>query len=45
MFFRRWVDSAMGKNKWLLAHAESGEAAQGAYVGLVGKNLDIADSI
>ena len=33
------------KNKWLLAHAESGEAAQGAYVGLVGKNLDIADSI
>ncbi len=33
------------KNKWLLAHAESSEAAQGAYVGLVGKNLDIADSI
>ena len=33
------------KNKWLLAHAESGEAAQGAYVGLVGENIDIADSI
>lgn len=32
-------------NKWLLAHAESGEAAQGAYVGLVGENIDIADSI
>lgn len=33
------------KNKWLLAHAESSEAAQGAYVGLVGENIDIADSI
>lgn len=32
-------------NKWLLAHAESSEAAEGAYVGLVGKNIDIADSI
>ena len=30
---------------WLLAHAESSEAAQGAYVGLVGENIDIADSI
>ena len=33
------------RNKWLLAHAESSEAAQGAYVGLVGENIDIADSI
>ncbi len=32
-------------NKWLLAHAESSEATQGAYVGLVGENIDIADSI
>lgn len=30
------------KNKWLLAHADSAEAAQGAYVGLVGDNIDIA---
>ena len=33
------------RNKWLLAHAESTEAAKGAYVGLVGENIDIADSI
>ncbi len=33
------------RNKWLLAHAESSEATQGAYVGLVGENIDIADSI
>ena len=33
------------RNKWLLAHPESTEAAQGAYVGLVGENIDIADSI
>ena len=32
-------------NKWLLAHPESSEAAQGAYVGLKGDNIDIADSI
>ena len=32
-------------NKWLLAHAEASEAAEGAYIGLVGENLDIADSI
>ena len=29
-------------NKWLLAHPESDEAAQGAYIGLRGENLDIA---
>lgn len=32
-------------NKWLLAHPESSEAASGAYVGLRGENIDIADSI
>lgn len=32
-------------NKWLLAHPDSSEAKQGAYVGLSGENIDIADSI
>ena len=31
------------RNKWLLAHAESQEAAKGAYVGLVGKNIDLSE--
>ncbi len=35
----RWL---WARNKWLLAHADSSEAAQGAYVGLVGENIDIA---
>lgn len=30
-------------NKWLLAHPESSEAAQGAYVGLKGVNIDLAN--
>lgn len=30
-------------NKWLLAHPDSAEAADGAYVGLTGENIDIAD--
>lgn len=30
------------RNKWLLAHAESDEAKNGAYVGLKGENIDIA---
>ena len=30
------------RNKWLLAHPESSEAAQGAYAGLTGENIDIA---
>lgn len=30
------------RNKWLLAHPDSDEAAQGAFVGLKGENLDIA---
>ncbi len=29
------------RNKWLLAHPESGEAAAGAYVGLTGENIDL----
>ena len=29
------------RNKWLLAHAESAEAADGAYIGLSGPNLEI----
>lgn len=33
------------RNKWLLAHADSSEAKQGAAVRLEGANLDIADSI
>lgn len=32
-------------NKWLLAHPETEEAAQGAYVGLRGENIDIKDDI
>ena len=30
------------RNKWLIAHPESSEASSGAYVGLTGKNIDIA---
>ena len=33
------------RNKWLIAHPESSEADQGAYVGLVGENIDIAKDI
>ncbi len=33
------------RNKWLLAHPESDEAKQGAYVGLNGENIDIKDQI
>ncbi len=33
------------RNKWLLAHAESGEAKDGAYVGLTGENIDIAGDL
>ena len=33
------------RNKWLLAHPESGEARQGAYIGLTGENIDIAEYI
>ena len=30
------------RNKWLIAHADAPQAKNGAYVGLVGKNIDIA---
>lgn len=29
-------------NKWLLAHKDAAESSDGAYVGLVGENIDIA---
>ena len=32
-------------NKWLLAHAESSEAKNGAWVGITGVNIDIASDI
>ena len=32
-------------NKWLLAHPEASEAADGAWVGLIGENIDIAADI
>ena len=32
-------------NKWLLAHADSTEAAQGAHIGLHGPNIDISDEL
>lgn len=30
------------RNKWLIAHPDSPEAADGAYVGLTGENIDIS---
>ncbi len=33
------------RNKWLLAHPESSEAGQGAYIGLTGENTDIQNMI
>lgn len=33
------------RNKWLLAHAESAEAGEGAVVALVGENIDIANDL
>lgn len=32
-------------NKWLLAHAESSEAKDGAWVGITGENIDIAGDL
>ena len=29
-------------NKWLIAHPATGEAAEGAFAGLIGENIDIA---
>ena len=43
---RSWEDRLLwAKNKWLLAHSEATEAADGAYIGLTGENIDIADQI
>ena len=43
---KSWEDRLLrARNKWLLAHPDSSEAADGAYIGLVGENIDIADSI
>ncbi len=33
------------RNKWLLAHPDSNETKQGAYIGLAGENIDIANLI
>ena len=33
------------RNKWLLAHPDTSEAAQGAFVGIRGENIDIHDLI
>ncbi len=33
------------RNKWLIAHPDTSEAAQGAWAGLVGENIDIAADI
>lgn len=38
----KWLTAC---NKWLLAHAESAEAKDGAYVGLTGVNIDIEELI
>ena len=34
-------DRRGAKNKWLLAHPDSSEAGQGAWMGLIGENIDI----
>ena len=33
------------RNKWLLAHADSSEAKDGAYIGLKGENIDIQNDV
>ena len=38
----KWLTA---RNKWLLAHPESNEAAQGAHIGLKGVNIDLASNI
>ena len=37
--------SLWARNKWLLAHPESSEAKDGAYVGLKGVNIDIRNDV
>ena len=38
----KWMTA---RNKWLIAHPESAEAGNGAHVGLVGVNTDVAEYI
>ena len=33
------------RNKWLIAHPDTGEAAQGAVIGLTGENIDISGDL
>ena len=41
---KTWEDGLlMGQNKWVLAHKDAPEAAQGAYIGLVGENYDLGE--
>lgn len=43
---KSWEDQLLwARNKWLMAHPESPEAAQGAYVALVGENISISNQI
>lgn len=43
---KSWEDRLLfARNKWLLAHPDSAEAANGAYKGITGANIDIADLI
>ncbi len=41
-----WEDSLLwANNKWLIAHPDTSEAAAGAYVGITGGNIDIAEDL
>ena len=33
-----------GRNKWLIAHPDSPEASEGAYVGLKGANISVSEA-
>lgn len=34
-----------GKNKWMIAHPDAVEARLGAYIGLVGENIDVSSDM
>lgn len=39
---KRFEDQLLwARNKWLIAHKDTSEAAEGAYIGLIGENIDI----